>query len=330
MLSVIIPTYHREKVLCDTITSLLGLPDSYYELLVMDQTPDYEPETVTALTKWNENEQIRWIKLLKPSITGSMNRGALEAKGAIVLFLDDDIIPSKNLIKAHRNTHEMNPDAWVVVGQVLQPKDWNQKSGGFDELKRGKEPDVGTIAGLGTQNVCLKQDLDFQFNGSNPRYVTNVMAGNLSVKRDKFIEVGGFDENFFPPVSYRFETEFARRIIKKGGKIRFAPKASIRHLRASSGGTRSQGSHLTSISPIHGVGDYYYALRCGKGWDKWLYICKRPFREVRTKFHLKHPWWIPVKLVGEIRAFFQAVQLNRKGPKLIDTKRQGLFSKCIK
>ena len=164
----------------------------------------------------------------------------------------------------------------------------------------------------------MKTDLDFPFNSNLRKEVANVMAGNLSVKREAFIKIGGFDERFSPPVSFRFETEFARRVIKNKGKIFFEGLASIKHLRAPSGGTRSSGSHMKSLSPVHGVGDYYYALLHGKGLDKYLYILKRPFREIRTKFHMKNPWYIPVKFIGELRAIFMAYKKIRQGPKLLD------------
>ncbi|MEI7731541.1 MAG: hypothetical protein WCO56_18350 [Verrucomicrobiota bacterium] len=84
---------------------------------------------------------------------------------------------------------------------------------------------------------------------------------------------------------------------------------------APSGGTRAYGHHLTSASPMHGVGDYYFALRHGRGLEKWWYIARRPFREVGTKFHLKHPWYIPIKLLGEFRAMLLAFKLIRQQPK---------------
>jgi GT2 family glycosyltransferase len=144
----------------------------------------------------------------------------------------------------------------------------------------------------------------------------NVMAGNLSVRRDKALQIGGFDENFIG-VAYRFETEFAHRIWAQGGKILFQPEASIHHLRAPSGGTRSHGNHLTSVSPLHGVGDFYFALRQGLSLATLIYMARRPFREVCTRFHLKHPWWIPVKFLGEIRALLLAIRLRRQGPRYV-------------
>ena len=77
------------------------------------------------------------------------------------------------------------------------------------------------------------------------------------------------------------------------------------------------GSHLTSASPRHGMGDYYFALRSGMSRESAAYMLLRPFREVRTRFHLRQPWYIPVKLVGEMRAFAAAVGAWRRGPRLI-------------
>jgi GT2 family glycosyltransferase len=249
-----------------------------------------------------------------------MNRGLREARGEIVLFLDDDIVPSPNLIEAHREAYERYPEAWAVAGRVLQPEDGKENA----ETLRSE---AGKTPGENGKNVrffslsafqpfsFLREDLDFRFNGRSPAWVTNVMAGNLSVRRARALAVGGFDENFIPPVSFRFETEFAKRLVAAGGRIRFEPAAEIRHLRAARGGTRSIGSHLASASPLHGVGDYYYALRCGRGWDRWGYMVRRPFREVCTQFHLRHPWWIPVKFVGECRALALALRLRHSNVK---------------
>lgn len=284
---------------------------------------------------------VRRVRLSKPSVPHAMNVGLKEANGTVVLFLDDDIIPDENLISKHWQTHEIFSEARAVVGQVLQPEDEREnaemlkieelkteklkaetlKSGNTEMLKTeklkagGLKPEISKfqlfkISGFHDLSLC--KDLDFAFNSGDAAWVENVMAGNLSVKRMHALEIGGFDENFVPPVSYRFETEFARRLIAAGGRIRFEPSASIRHLRAGQGGTRSRGSHLTSISPVHGVGDYYYALKCGRGSGRLRYMLRRPFREVCTRFHLRHPWWIPVKFIGECRALLMALKLIRK------------------
>ena len=68
-----------------------------------------------------------------------------------------------------------------------------------------------------------------------------------------------------------------------------------------------------SPSPRHGVGDHYYAMLHAKSTlHAHAYCARRILREVRTKFHLTHPWWIPVKLIGEMRAYVAARRLVRQ------------------
>jgi GT2 family glycosyltransferase len=304
-LSVVIATYRRESVLVDTIGYLLDIAHKtpgFLELLVIDQTPRHEAEIESRLSEWHQKGAIQWVRLEKPDLVRAMNLGLLRSRGMIVLFLDDDILPDPELLKRHLEVYGERPGAWAVVGQILQP---------------GEKPEEIPFTPHGGP---LSRYLDFPFWRNAGLYIEHAMAGNLSVRRERALAIGGFDENFTPPVAYRFETEFAKRLVDFGGKIWFEPGASIRHLRASSGGTRSLGGHLTSISPRHGVGDYYYALRRGQGGERLGYIATRPFREVGTRFHLRHPWWIPVKFIGEILAIFQAVFLFCRGPRFTGNK----------
>ena len=296
-ISIVIPTYGRDEVLVQTIEDLLKCDPLAMELLVIDQTPQHAADTEQRLHELHDAERIRWIRQSPPSITRAMNRGLMEARSPIVLFVDDDIVPASGLLGAHAVAHE-DGGLTAVVGQVIQP--WQQPA------------DVAAAC----PRSGLLADLDFPFFSTRADDVYNVMAGNLSVKRDHAIACGGFDENFVG-AAYRFETEFARRILNRGGRIRFAPSASLKHLRSERGGTRSQGSHLTSADPVHGVGDYYFALLHGWRVDVIRYVFRRMIREVCTKFHLRHPWYIPVKLVGEVRALCWAWQLHRRGPALI-------------
>lgn len=301
-LSIVIPTYGREQVLLDTVSQLLAQARStqdYLELILIDQTARHEAQTEARLQDWSNRGDIRWLRASEPNLTRAMNRGLCEAHGDIVLYFDDDIIPGEDLLARHLVAHCAHPEAWAVVGQVLQP---GEQAEDLPYTPKGGH---------------LRRYMDFPFRRTEGAFIENAMAGNLSLVRERALALGGFDENFPPPVAARFESEFAKRLVAAGGLIWFEPSASIRHLQVASGGTRSRGSHLTSALPIFGVGDYYFALRQGRGLEKWRYILRKPFREVRTKFHLRHPWWIPVKLIGEMRAFWQALKLNAQGPGLL-------------
>jgi GT2 family glycosyltransferase len=297
--TVAIPSYGREGVLIDTINQVLTQEPPPVEILVLDQTPRHESETEERLSELSRQSRIRWIRLQGPSQPKALNRALVEASQPVVIFLDDDVRMGPGFVRAHAE-HYRDDRIWAVAGQVLQP--------GQAELRRTprRAPSTRRFA-----------DMDFPFNSDEPVPIQNAMSGNLSVLRDRAIEIGGFDENFVPPVSYRFDAEFCKRLSRRGGKILFEPKARIYHLRCKAGGTRTVGSHLTSASPIHGVGDYYFALKQGIALETVWYMVRRPFREVSTRFHLKHPWWIPVKFVGELRALFRAVVLCVKGPRYL-------------
>jgi|GEM_PF-115668 len=295
-ISVIIPTFKREQVLLDTLSLLIKQIKPGDEILVMDQTQAHEPRINNQLAAWNASSAIRWMRLQEPSITKSMNLGAIQAKNDILLFLDDDIVPDSGLLKAHKQAYK-EPGIWAVVGRITQ-------------LWQSTE-----IASPSGRNDVARKGKGFDFNSSDRHYITEAMAGNLSVLKSKFFEAGGFDENF-RAVAYRFEKEFAERLVEHGGKILFEPSARIRHLQAAKGGVRFAGRHGRSFLPYHSVGEYYYFFRSKNVKHKLLSSARRLFGSICTKDHLIHPWYIPVTLFAEITGLFWGVSLYLQGPRL--------------
>jgi GT2 family glycosyltransferase len=295
----VIPTFGRERVLVETITHLLRQRPMAAEIVVVDQTPRHEGATEEALATWEMKGQIRWLRLPKPSIPHAMNRGLMEATQPIVLFVDDDIVPSERLVDAHWRNYS-DDRIWAVVGQVRQP---------------GQVPvDLpmrGTRSGIWA-------DLDFPFNSRQRTTVWNCMAGNLSVRRDRAIAVGGFDENFVA-VAYRFETEFARRLCRSGGIIQFDPAASINHLQAARGGTRTYANRLRSARPDHSIGEYYFALRQSPRGEALAYVAYQLLRRSCARYYLAHPWWLPVGVAGEIRGLLGAIRMTWQPQRLIES-----------
>jgi len=285
--SVIIPTYRREQVLLDTIQYLHNLQPPPAEIIVIDQTGAHEVSVQEQLDQWDKSNEIRWVRLKKPSIPGAMNKGLLYARNDIVLFLDDDIIPSENLIVAHGTAHGAE-GVGVVAGKVIQP--WH-----VDTHSAGKI---------------------FSFASGTRQFIHEFMGGNFSVKRPLALKLGGFDENFVH-VAYRFEAEFSERILASGYKILFEPNAIIRHLKVRGGGTRSYGNFLTTLKPSHAVGEYYYLLRSRDTRYKIFRLMGHPLRAVRTRYHLRNPWHIPVTLIAELQAFFWALFFVARGPRLL-------------
>jgi GT2 family glycosyltransferase len=292
-ISVAIPTYNRGQILIKTLEQLLDLKKKPSEILVVDQTTTHPPDVIARLESLSSSGDIRWIQLAAPSIPHAMNVALKQAKQPIVLFIDDDVEVPSDFIEAHAHAHAQEP--WAVAGQVLQPGETPQHF---------TNPHGGVL-----------KDLEFPFRHDTECDIENVMAGNLSVDRDRALSIGGFDENFVG-AAYRFETDFARRIITAGGRIRFVPAASLNHLHLSSGGIRAHGDHRRTASPAHSAGDYYFAL-----WhvpNFWNYAFLRFVRNVFTKWHLRHPWAIPAKITAELRGLALAMRLHSRGRKLAE------------
>ncbi|HEX8253417.1 MAG TPA: hypothetical protein VF846_09735, partial [Thermoanaerobaculia bacterium] len=106
--------------------------------------------------------------------------------------------------------------------------------------------------------------------------------------------------------AYRFETDLALRIVGAGGRIRYEPSASIRHLKVPGGGVRMWGDHRTSPSPAHSMGDYYFARRHVPHF--WPYVAQRLRKNILTRVHLTPPWTIPGKVIGEVRGLVRALR----------------------
>lgn len=291
MITIAIPTYNRGPILVRTLESLLSMWPHAAELLVVDQTREHPAEVDARLRQWEASGLVRMVRLATPSIPHAMNVALREARHEHVLFLDDDSAPVPDCLEAHAQALAQ-PGIWAVVGQVLQP---GEEPAHFEEtvLRRG-----------------LLRDLEFRFNHDAACDVQNVIACNLSVSRERALSIGGFDENY-TAVAYRFETDFALRVVAAGGRVRFEPAAAVRHLKIPTGGVRAYGDHRTSANPAHAVGDYYFALSHAPHVGR--YVAQRLRRNVLTRFHLTHPWTIPAKLIGEARGLLLARKLGRKG-----------------
>lgn len=286
-MSVLIPTFGRHSVLLETLSRLLELNPRPTEIIVVDQTPRHPEEVERELADLASSGRIRRLRRTEASIPGAMNDALCAARSEIVVFVDDDVVPAPGFIAGHLAAHERGPRT-LVAGQVLQP---------------GEEPEPLTAE-------------HFAFRSSIPQEASEFVGCNFSAPRRLLLDCGGFDEAFVA-VAYRYERELSDRVRAAGAAVRFEPEASLRHLRSERGGTRAWGEHLRTARPTHSVGEYYYLLRARGRRGRWLELVSRPVRAVRTRHHLRRPWWIPATLVAEVAGFVWAVVLVVRGPRLL-------------
>lgn len=216
--SLIIPTYGREGLLVNTLRCALAQDRDDCEIIVVDQTPSHEPATREFLH--DNASRIRLVELSRPSLTAARNAGLREARGDVVVFVDDDTTFEPDFLTRHLEAH--GPGTGAVQGRVTEP------SG----IEHAQPPWLNRWLRFSGGNNC-------DHDGS-----TNCLTGcNFSVCREVLDTVGFFDERFVG-VAVREETDFAMRVIAAGFRIRFCAGAAVFHHRSNSGGVGEGGNAL--------------------------------------------------------------------------------------
>jgi len=250
--SVVIPTYRREEVLCETIKQVLKQDYPYFEIIIADQLPTHKPEVQAYLKKLSDEGKIRLISLDEIGTTRSKNAAIKIAKGEIILTLDDDVlIPSTKFIYNHVKMYKRK-DIAGTAGKVVERKPTK------DDVFKNKHVlrnFYGFLYSIITDPTGRRYK-DYKINGRfvgkviptgaiivNPdldgvAYVESFRGGNASFRKKVIMRLGLFDETFRGN-AHREENDLALRIIKNGYKIIYTSEAEIFHLKFPRGGSRA-------------------------------------------------------------------------------------------
>src|SRR4051794_18449175 len=120
--SIIIPTHNRAASLHRTLTALSvqDYPTSLTEVIVVaDGCTD---ETVTMIGELRTDYQLTFVQQKNLGPSSARNVGAERANGDLLLFLDDDVEPSKGLVSAHVLAHRRSTVMNLVVIGYYPPR----------------------------------------------------------------------------------------------------------------------------------------------------------------------------------------------------------------
>jgi len=224
LISVIIPTYNRAKFLADAITSIVGqtFPADQFEILVVDNNASDETKTVVAeMIARHSSHAIRYFFEPKRGSVAARNRGALEARGGILAYIDDDIRTTNNWLHAI-DTVFQDPSVHIAGGRILleyevPPPRWLE----CFRMKHRAGYYLGTLGLLDLGDRCIHIDARF------------VWGGNFIIRREALFVSGGFHPDMFPKdlLHYRGdgETGLAIRAKQMGYKAWYIPEALVFH-----------------------------------------------------------------------------------------------------
>ncbi len=204
--SVIIPTYNRLARLQRVLAALTAqqYPFDDFEVVVVsdgstDGTEAYCEQVQTPF-------HLTFIQQANAGPAAARNRGVAAARGTIVLFLDDDVVPAANLIAEHMRLHAERANR-VVLGPMLTP------------------PDTRLSPWVAWEQAMLEKQYRAMTAGIWPATARQFYTGNTSLRRQLVLAAGGFDERF----RRAEDIELAYRLDKLGVEFVFAPQAAGYH-----------------------------------------------------------------------------------------------------
>jgi GT2 family glycosyltransferase len=201
-LSVVIPTIGRSTLtnVLDRLERQRGAKSRFEVVVVAD------PEARDVRTG-SRPYAVRVLHAGRRGASAARNTGWRDARGRLVLFLGDDMLPSRDLIAEHLAWHERHPeDEVAVLGRVRWARSLRVTSF-MRWLEHGMQFDYPSIEGV---------------DAGWGRFYT----ANVSLKRSLLELGGGFDEDF--PIMYE-DLDLARRLHDRGLRLLYNRGAAVEH-----------------------------------------------------------------------------------------------------
>lgn len=246
---MVVPTFQRRALVTQAVRALADQVAPPVEVIVVvDGSTD---NTAQALREISAPFPVRVVEQPNSGAARARNCGAGLARGELLLFLDDDMVASPDLLVELCRVHAGGADA--VLGHI---------------------PAVaGSTASFLSRGLAEWADQRRKRLVHNGGVLTasDLLTGQLSVRREVFEALGGFDERFTKDGSFGGEdTDFGRRLFAEGYRVEFAPGAvSHQHYAVPPRGYLKQWHQA-------GAADVAYLRKHPDDYDE-VYASKRPY-----------------------------------------------------
>lgn len=207
--TIVIPTYERAGILLETLGALakVDYPRSHWEAIVVDDGS--RPETLAVIKDWIavSDAPLRLVQEQHRGPAAARNRGAREAAGQVLIFLDNDCLVASDFIRRHLQVLEEHPGCWII-GRVVHPPKLRTKPFGRyrDNLYEAFHRSHGA--------TCVSK-------------TDGISAQNLAVWTVDFARLGGFDEDF--AIASCEDWELGQRARDAGIPILYDPHNVVTH-----------------------------------------------------------------------------------------------------
>jgi cellulose synthase/poly-beta-1,6-N-acetylglucosamine synthase-like glycosyltransferase len=196
--SIIIPTFNGALRIGNCLNALLRqAPGRSVEIIVVNDGSTDKTAVVVG-----QYSGVRLISQVNSGPAAARNRGALEARGMIILFTDDDCVPTADWLDA-----------------MLAPFDDPEVVGAKGVYRTHQKSLVARFVQIEYEDrYRLMADLD---------RIDFIDTYSAAFRRDRFLEMTGYDTSFL--VACAEDIELSYRMSARGWKMKFAPAAIVYH-----------------------------------------------------------------------------------------------------
>ena len=135
LVSVILPTRNRSRLLPRAVASVRSQHYANWELIMVDDgSTDDTPSVIERLRGESGDDRLRSSRIVHGGVCAARNHGLSQAKGALIAYLDDDNAMHPLWLKAVVWGFSQRPDVDVLYGGIV-----------VDDLRRVLRRDAGDL-----------------------------------------------------------------------------------------------------------------------------------------------------------------------------------------
>ncbi len=308
-ISIIIPTFNRADLLASTINSIFSKSTSsvVFEVIVIDNgSTDTTKEVCSTYEKKHSN--FSYFFDATPGLLTGRHKGAKEAKGKILAFIDDDVIVSSEWLKTIANVMLSQPDIMLLTGPNLPlyesyPPEWLSYFWSNNEYGR----DCGWLSLI---------DFGTTIQEIHPKYVWGL---NFIIRKTAFEQLGGFHPDNISKAFQQFqgdgESGLCIKAVEQNMKALYHPGVMLYHQIPNS---RLTYEYFDNRAYYQGVCDSYTTIRKQEGlykispsansrnlFSRVINLVAYKLQKIRNSYNKNEP--IP----NEIQLLFQRFEQKR-------------------
>ena len=122
MLTAIVCTYNRARYIGPLLDSIAAndLDNREYEILLVDNNcTDNTKEICVAFAKAHPEVQFQYTQEPEQGLSAARNRGIKEAKGDIIVYIDDDALVDPNYLRDYADWFAAHPETMACGGPII-------------------------------------------------------------------------------------------------------------------------------------------------------------------------------------------------------------------